>query len=203
MWPHFLDICKPNWSKLNCTDVIRGDYLFITDDFCTVATGTKKQRRLRMWDYHSFLDIHHSQVVKSSLISLEIQPGYIFHKSMQRFYFPIKIFTKIDASLEFSPFQEGFELSWGKAVSHGMRKECTWEIIIQVGRHLAWTPHCSSLDMEMSQYLKPGGQIDFRTHNQWSHDLQLSRLGRKMSAYDTSMTISWLVSLLASLLGKC
>lgn len=45
--PHFLDVCKPNWSKFNCTDV-RGNYLFITDDVCTVAKGTKKAKESRL-----------------------------------------------------------------------------------------------------------------------------------------------------------
>lgn len=45
--PHFLDVCKPEWSKFNCTDE-RGNYVFITDDFCTVDPNTKKAKETRL-----------------------------------------------------------------------------------------------------------------------------------------------------------
>ena len=52
--PHFLDVCKPDWSKFNCTDA-RGNYVFIVDDVCTVAAGTKmaKESRLSFPSGHS------------------------------------------------------------------------------------------------------------------------------------------------------
>jgi len=45
--PHFLDVCKPNWSKFNCTDD-RGNYVFIVNDVCTVAEGTYKAKESRL-----------------------------------------------------------------------------------------------------------------------------------------------------------
>jgi len=45
--PHFLDVCKPDWSKFNCTDE-RGNYVFIIDDVCTVAEGTFKAKQSRL-----------------------------------------------------------------------------------------------------------------------------------------------------------
>ena len=45
--PHFLDVCKPNWSKFNCTDE-RGNYVFITDDVCTAPAGTYKTKQSRL-----------------------------------------------------------------------------------------------------------------------------------------------------------
>jgi len=45
--PHSLDVCKPNWSRFNCTDE-RGNYIFIVDDVCTVGEGTKKGKDMRL-----------------------------------------------------------------------------------------------------------------------------------------------------------
>jgi len=45
--PHFLDVCKPDWSKFNCTDE-RGLYVFIVDDVCTVAEGSLKAKQSRL-----------------------------------------------------------------------------------------------------------------------------------------------------------
>lgn len=52
--PHFLDVCKPSWSKFNCTDE-RGNYVFVTDDVCTAAAGNyiTKQSRLSFPSGHS------------------------------------------------------------------------------------------------------------------------------------------------------
>ena len=43
--PHFFDVCKPDWSKINCTNSY-GQPVFITGDVCT-GTDYKKLREAR------------------------------------------------------------------------------------------------------------------------------------------------------------
>ena len=45
--PHFLDVCKPDWGKFNCTDK-RGNYVFIVDDVCSIDEGTFKAKDMRL-----------------------------------------------------------------------------------------------------------------------------------------------------------
>ena len=65
--PHFLDVCKPNWSRFNCTDE-RGNYIFIVDDVCTVGEGTKKGKDMRLSfpsGFSSFSGKDHYCIVQS------------------------------------------------------------------------------------------------------------------------------------------
>ena len=54
--PHFLDVCKPDWSRINCTNS-RGQYNYIVgDQFCTTATDNSrklKEARLSFPSGHS------------------------------------------------------------------------------------------------------------------------------------------------------
>ena len=73
--PHFLDVCKPNWSKFNCTDS-RGNYIFIVDDVCTVAEGTRKAKESRLSfpsGHSSFSGRKHLQKIFPGLISAHIK----------------------------------------------------------------------------------------------------------------------------------
>ena len=68
--PHFLDVCKPDWSKFNCTDK-RGNYVFIVDDFCTVAEGTHKAKQSRLSfpsGHSSFSGIPHVSILINCII---------------------------------------------------------------------------------------------------------------------------------------
>lgn len=44
--PHFLDVCKPDWSKVNCTDP-RGNFVFVVDDVCT-GTNARLNKEMRL-----------------------------------------------------------------------------------------------------------------------------------------------------------
>ena len=32
--PHFIDVCKPNWTAINCQDA-QGNFIYVQDAFCT------------------------------------------------------------------------------------------------------------------------------------------------------------------------